>query len=168
MQRRTNAVSGWVNFPVNDPTWTSTNEGGMVVKLVVYGNEEFYDKFVMCCGAQVYDIGSEVLVGDDKPTNVKTSCTNSLEDEDKGWISNHYPHLFEDDIESSSIDKYTSRDYLAAIVLGTTGWSGAKTSGYEYWKCTFDDLTVQGKALYKQIEMLYPGAEIHLLTYLDT
>jgi hypothetical protein len=135
----------------------------MAVKLVVYGDEDFYDKFVMCCGAQVYDISNEVLIGDDKPSSVDSADANG---EDTGWISNHYPHLFEDDIESSSIDKYTSRDYLAAIVLGTTGWSGAKEG--EYWKCTFDDLTDQGKALYKQIEALYRGAEIHLLTYLDT
>jgi hypothetical protein len=166
MKRRTNAVSGWVNFPVNDPSWTNTYEGGMVVKLVVYGDEQFYDKFAMCCGAQVYDISNEVLVGDDNRSTVKTACPNNPEDEDNGWILNHYPHLFADDIESSTIEKYTSRDYLAAIVLGTTGWSGAKEG--EYWKCTFDDLTDQGKALYKQIEALYRGAEIHLLTYLDT
>jgi hypothetical protein len=134
----------------------------MVVKLVVYGDEEFYDNFVMCCGAQVYDISNEVLVGDDKPTSIESSDAHK----EDAWILAHYPHLFGDDIESSSIDKYTSRDYLAAIVLGTTGWSGAKDG--EYWKCTFDDLTDQGKALYKQIEALYPGAEIHLLTYLDT
>jgi hypothetical protein len=163
MKRRTNATSGWVNFPVNDPAWTSTNEGGMVVKLVVFGDEEFYDKFVMCCGAQVYDISNEVLVGDDKPSNAKNSCSY---DEDDAWISNHFPHIFDGFIESSSIEKYTSRDYLAAIVFGTTGWSGAKDG--EYWKCTFNDLTEQGKVLYKQIEALYPGAEIHLLTYLDT
>jgi hypothetical protein len=163
MQRRTNAISGWVNFPVNDSSWTSTNEGGMAVKLVVYGDEDFYDKFVMCCGAQVYDISNEVLVGDDIPSSVDSAYANG---EDSAWVLNHYPYLFAEDIESTTIEKYISRDYLAAIVLGTTGWSGAKDG--EYWKCTFDDLTDQGKALYKQIEELYPGAEIHLITYLDT
>lgn len=164
MQRRTNAISGWVNFPVNDSEWTNTNEGGMVVKLVVYGDEEFNDKFVMCCGAHVYDI-NEGLAGDDKTSKDGDSSSN---EDDGSWLTNHYPNMFDDDIDFSGVEKYISRDYLAAIVLGTTGWSGFKTGGHKYWTCTFEDLTDQGKALYKQIEALYPGAEIHLLTYLDT
>jgi len=164
MKRRTNIVSGWVNFPINDPQWTNTNEGGMVVKLVVIEDEEIVDKWALCFGAQVYDICSECLVGDDK----FSPCSSSNSSEDEDWISNHFPHLFSDDMKISSVEKYISRDYLAAIVLGTTGWSGAKLDEGEYWKCTFDDLTEQGKALYKQIEMLYPGAKLHLLTFLDT
>jgi len=66
MQRRSNAVSGWVSFPANDPAWKNTNEGGMVVKLVVCDNREFDDQFGMCCGASVTDIMSESFVGDDR------------------------------------------------------------------------------------------------------
>jgi len=66
MQRRSNAVSGWVSFPANDPAWKNTNEGGMVVKLVVCDNREFDEQFGMCCGASVTDIMGESFVGDDR------------------------------------------------------------------------------------------------------
>jgi len=57
---------------------------------------------------------------------------------------------------------------LAALVLGTTGWSGWHEADGRYWECRFDDLSAEGKALYRQIEALYPGCELHLLTFLDT
>jgi hypothetical protein len=66
------------------------------------------------------------------------------------------------------MDRYISRPYLAAIVLGTTGWSGWHTSEERYWSCTFEDLTPEGKALYRMLAQLYPGCTLHLLTYLDT
>lgn len=65
MQRRSNAVSGWVNFPVNDPAWKNTHEGGMVVKLVVCDNRE-NDQFGMCCGAYVVDHLCESFIADDR------------------------------------------------------------------------------------------------------
>jgi hypothetical protein len=57
---------------------------------------------------------------------------------------------------------------LAVIILGSTDWSGWNESKGRYWTCKFDDLTEEGKALYKQIEALYPRCELHLLTFLDT
>lgn len=50
MRRRTSAVSGWVNFPIEDPAWKCSKEGGMVVKLVVCDTREFDDQFGVCCG----------------------------------------------------------------------------------------------------------------------
>jgi hypothetical protein len=174
MQRRTKEISGCVNFPVNDPSWENSKEGGMVVKLVVADNREFDDQFGMCCGAQVFDVLTELLLGDDKcpppekPENYDTAAA-VLEYEQARivWESNYFPHLNSPDKDLGGA-RYLSRDYLAVAVLGTTGWSGWADLEGRYWTCTFEDLTDEGKTLYRQMEKLYPGCELHLLTYLDT
>lgn len=53
MQRRSNATSGWVRFPVDDPAWKSSGEGGMLVKLVVCDNREFGEQFGVCLASVV-------------------------------------------------------------------------------------------------------------------
>lgn len=34
--RRTNLVSGWVNFLIENPRWHNTRQGDMIVKLVTF------------------------------------------------------------------------------------------------------------------------------------
>ena len=66
MNRRSTEKNGWVNFPVNDPSWQNTREGGMFVKLVVCDDREFDDKFGVCCGVNVFDRVTEQLIADDR------------------------------------------------------------------------------------------------------
>jgi len=175
MNRRSNSISGFVNFPVNDLDWKSTNEGGMLVKLVVLDDREFDDQFGECCGSNVYDILTECLIGDDQrpKQEIKTNSALTNDELDRSfneeqaqrdsWTSFHYPHLNRD----GDANQYVSRPYLMASVIGTTGWSGSN-SEYDYWICKFDDLNDKGKTLYRLIQDLYPGCKLHLLTFLDT
>ncbi len=173
MQRRSTAVSGWVEFPVNDPAWKNSNEGGMLVKLVVCDNRAAADQFGLCCGASVTDLLSESFVGDDRrPKPVPLENYDSIEAVAAeqvarcAWESHHFPRS--GDPAAGGVERYLSRGYLAALVLGTTGWSGYHEGDGRYWECRFDDLSDQGKALYRQLEALYPGCDLHLLTFLDT
>lgn len=173
MQRRSNAVSGWVNFPVNDSTWKNSKEGGMVVKLVVCDNRDFDDQFGVCSGAHVVDMLAESFVGDDRrPKPASPENYDSVEAVQAGqkafadWEAYHFPNLNEK--SASGVERFQSRGYLAALVLGTTGWSGWSDAEQRTWECRFDDLTEEGKALYRQLEKLYGGCELHLLTFLDT
>jgi hypothetical protein len=160
MQRRTTKMSGCVNFPVHLP---NSKEGGMFVKLVVCDNREGDSRFEQCCGAYVCDTFAESLVGDDRCPLPAHGPFESMEDIDNDskrfekWRARHYPNL---EIKGV-LDRYQSRDYLAAIVMGSTGWSGD-------WTCTLADLTEAGKDLYSKIAALYPGCDLHLLTFLDT
>ncbi len=176
MNRRSTDMNGWVNFPVNDPRWRSTNEGGMFVKLVVCDNREFDKKFGVCCGVSVRDTLSEVLIADDKRPEPKhqfaqedfaskdawLAAVEAEQSAIRRWEEYHFPHMNDENDPS-----YNSRDYLAVIIMGSTGWSGYSDEN-GLWHCTYDDLTGEGKALYDSIQRLYPECELHLLTFLDT
>lgn len=151
MNRRSSVVIGCVDFPVDSPQWENTNEGGMVVKLVVVDDDNNSNQ--ACCGASIIDFLSESLVGDDSAL---------AEDPSERY---HYPNV---DSDFDSAIKYASRRYLAAVVLGSTEWSGWNDTEERYWHCTYQDLTEHGKVLYQQFRDLYPGAKLHLLTFLDT
>lgn len=175
MQRRSNAISGCVNFPVDSTTFKSSDEGGMLVKLVVCDNrdDDWSNRFGVCCGADVYDLLTEVLTGDDRrPNPVAPETFDSVEAVDAEqkaqheWSAYHYPHA-NDDSAPADI-RYVSRCYLASVLLGSSGWSGWNDAKGEYWKCTFEALNPQGQALYRLMESLYPGCDVHLLTFLDT
>ncbi len=170
MQRRSTAMSGCVNFPINNPAWKSTGEGGMVVKLVVCDDREFDSQFGVCSGAYVIDMLCESFIGDDRrPYPVAPAIAGSLEALDaqqqaeRDWVAHHFPNLDGPD----EPNRYLSRPYLATLVLGTTGWSGSDAD-HNYWQCRFEDLSAAGQILYQQIEALYPGCTLHLLTFLDT
>lgn len=176
MNRRSNDKNGWVNFPVDDPSWYNTKEGGIFVKLVVCDDREYDERFGLCSGVYVYDHYSETLIYDDKrplPKNdfkrsdfyneqdFLTAIENDCTDLQK-WEEYHYPG-----INHRTEPQYISRTYLAVIIMGSTGWSGYKDNN-GLWQCTYDDLTEDGKQLYNSIEKLYPNCTLHLLTFLDT
>ena len=50
---------------------------------------------------------------------------------------------------------------LADVLMGSTGWSGD-------FICTYQDLTDEGKKIYESLKCLYPHAEFHLVTFIDT
>jgi hypothetical protein len=138
----------------------------MVVKLVVCDNRELDDQFSVCCGGHVTDLLNESLVGDDRRPQPSAEAVLEEQKAIDDWNEYHFPSMH--DADGRDIGRYLSRGYLAVIVMGTTGWSGWNESEGRYWQCEFDDLSDDGKALYRQIEKLYPGCELHLLTFLDT
>lgn len=173
MNRRSKDRNGWVNFPVDDSKWSSTNEGGMFVKLVVCDDREFDEQFGICCGVHVHDLLSEQLINDDQrpyrarpvidlDESVTIQQMNEAVQYDKLWEEYHYPHA-----NHFKKPEYHSRAYLCSMVLGSTGWSG-HNDDIGLWHCTYDDLTEDGKSLYNTIQQLYPGCKLHLLTFLDT
>lgn len=172
-RRGSNVVSGWVNFPVNDPDWENTMEGGMVVKLVVCDNLNFDDKFGVCAGVGVTDILSNSVLADDRrpmpdvPESFETiEAMDASDKEFQEWESYHFPMLHSK--TAKGYERYMSRPYLAALVLGSTGWSGRHKNHGGNWVCGFDDLSEDGKALYAQIQSLYANSDLHLLTLIDT
>lgn len=171
MEWRSKKTSGWVNFPLKTSDLEDSMEGGLIVKLVVCGNPAFDKKFGLCCGVAVYDVLEEALIADDcrpYPADRPTETIEDVEafyDERRKWLAYHYPRVSS---ESADTENYVSRRYLASIVLGATDWSGINPDTGLYWGCTYDDLTEEGKALYHQIQALYPGCDLHLLTFLDT
>lgn len=162
-RRRTNAVAGFVNWPLDRP---SSGEGGMFVRLVVIDTRADADwgtKWVPCCGGYQSFLMDETFMGDDAfdrdyPSEGADPARWTERDEAFAACERrHFPHLKED-----GPYQYHSREYLAVVTLGATGWSRSD------WVCRYDDLTDRGRDLYNQIKSLYAGAEIRLLTFLDT
>lgn len=175
MNRRTDKISGWVDFPVNDTTWTSTREGGMSVMLVVIDdrnpmpdiNIDNTPEWEQCLCNNAYVILDESFIQDDhyNPIPRRTTADNlEKEMKDKDLRTEiHFPNCN----DPRSRDQYLSVPYLFAAIIGTTGWSGADKDG-NLWHCIFDDLTDEGQALYQMVQNLYTGCELYLLTFLDT
>lgn len=167
MNRRELVTSGYVNFPLCSNRWKNTQEGGMFVQLVVLPN----GNWAHCCGANsVGVVYTECLQGDDKQPNSdmfiqprenaggRRIQTFPMEDE-------LFPLMREENVADRD---YHSSPMYAAITLGTTGWSGWDKAKGEYWRCTRNDLTEEGKRLYALVGQLYPDCDIRILTWLDT
>ena len=154
MNRRSNKISGFVNFPVNDSFYHNTNEGGMIVELRVIPKNKM--DWAQCCGVgNIYSILNECFMGDE---------------------NKHYPNLGN---RQNQAGKYKLEDnlsipYLSVITLGSTGWSGShdnknREEWLGYWNCKYSDLTEKGKQIYDLIKELYGKyAELELCTILDT
>lgn len=165
-RRRTKAVSGFVNFPVDNPDLPSDGQGGMFVRLVVYdrkAEESYYNRWVCCSGGYQNFLYDECYIRDDASL---TKCKDLSKEEQENAFEEdssnerfHFPWLHLDD---ETPHRYESRSYLCIMTIGSTGWSNTK------WTCTYEDLTEKGKKLYNQIQELYPDCEIFLLTWLDT
>lgn len=177
LKRRELVSEGYVVFPFNDNTFRHTGEGGLCVKLVVLDelSDRPDDSLAVCCGASVFDVLQEGLVGDDlRPIPAESSIAETASPAEieqslsadasrhRNWVQFHFPRYGSDDA-----DAHLSRNYRASIVLGTTGWSGYSDEK-GYWHATYNDLTAEGKSLYRLMEQLNPGCAIHLLTFLDT
>lgn len=180
--RRTKAVEGFVNFPVNKIE--SSQEGGMSVMLVVID-----EKGPKCCAPNAYITYNESYIRDDNrpfPVSGVTEFSNQEEfgpnmldvmnaeqKENQAYEAYHFPNLRHDeeqgeDAKENIYRKYTSRAYSCAFRMGSTGWSGYVEKAGCYWHCTYEDLKPEGKALYNLIRKLYPKAKLHLQTWLDT
>jgi len=125
-------ASGVVKFPIDIDGWEDTREGGMVVKLVVVDKNQGKNRLAKCSWAYVRDMLSDSFIGDDKrpkPEKGTPQTAEELEEETRAeteWISYHFPMLNAEN-DGHGIDftqRFMSRPYLAAMVLGSTNWSG--------------------------------------------
>jgi len=171
MNRRSSDTRGYVNFPVDDPRYKNTGEGGMFVRLVV---EEKENKgWMVCCGGLQHIQYDECLVADDvcPPPQRLPRNIDSLPPEEVDRIlketqiypveAHHFPLLKD--------GSWGSVGYLSIITLGSTGWSGWDNETDDYWHCTYGDLTEEGRSLYDSLKNLYgEDCQIYLQTWLDT
>jgi hypothetical protein len=175
MYRRSKRMRGYVNFPVDSKEYTNSNEGGMFVWLVVIPDEK--ESFCQCCGGIISILNSgECYQGDhdrprpDLPDLDERACTIEEIDEwqraNREYEEIHYPWI-NNEAEKNIYKKFLSIGYYAAILVGSTGWSGYSDE-YGYWICKLEDLTEEGRELVDMIQHLYPKGKIVLQTWLDT
>ena len=179
-RRNANAVTGYVNFPNHV---VSTNEGGMYVQLIVVPIANDKTQFMQCSGSGTNIHYSETLVHADSQEWAELDAQyeeiGSREYTDEQYKNGDF--IRDMDIQQEIVRKqtslffpyirmdvappglrYLSFDLLAAVNLGSTGWSGD-------FRCTYDDLNYSGKTIYKSLETLYAGTgKLVLLTWLDT
>ena len=174
--RRTDssAVSGCVTFPI-EGEYRNTALGGMYVQLVAIEKRSeaenwWDDAFLICFGGSNTTLDyQEFMAGTD--TFVDTYVPYTEENKEK-WYELRakvadatnliYPRFFTEKAKG----QYQSVPVLAAVILGSTGATWMKD--LNYWRCTYDDLDLQGRALYDSIKGLYGDkAELHLITWVD-
>lgn len=175
-RRDPNARVGFVNFP----TVETTGEGGNFVRLVVIdtnGDQEHMRRFIPCEGGYISFQMDECFLGDDTTEEKIKALGPSPEcdiEGDGGMIAINYhmdrvsriitgieERYFPNINKADSQRRYFSRNFLAVVMLGATGWSG-------HFRATYKDLTDEGKDLYNSIQKLYPECELRLLSFLDT
>lgn len=183
-RRRSEETNGYVNWPINDPKYVNSREGGMFVYLVVVEDtgRPLSESWMRCCGGYFCVDYNEVLVGDDAHLTTQEAHRYHFPE----FYSSHL--TFEEQMESARKhaetgvfepqpeNGYRSTAYLAVINLGSTGWSGWRIGddgekygpGCGYFVCKFEHLTPDGKALYNSIQKLYPGCQLYIQTWLDT
>lgn len=164
-RRRTDAVVGYVNFPMH--RIACTGEGGCFVRLVVLDVEDYADKWMPCSGGYQRFYYDECFLGDDlyeelpmppADENPKKMMEyfRDLDEARRARDKKYYPRI------DRGFREWESISVLAAMTIGATGWSSGE------WRCTYEDLTDEGKALYDSLQRLYAGRQVRLLTYLDT
>ena len=152
--RRTNAVMGYVNFPVESKKYISSKEGGMYVWLVVP-----YSRTDVCCctdGGISLGIPNAFLGTDTQPSSDNFDDVYRCVMKKLPIPEQKFP--LEDEIFGKS--------FIAAIMLGSTGWSGIDKNN-NYWRCKYEDLTSYGAEVYDLFKNIYSRPPI-LLTCLDT
>jgi hypothetical protein len=175
MQRGKPVAEGFVNFPFNSLEFNEGGGMGLYVKLVVLDMVEGTDtSLAMCCGASVFDFRQGPMTGDDqRPVPADKDLAGMTPEEIVAdmdadvrvyneWVQFHFPMY-----ASGETLENVSRHYRASILMGSTGWCGYSTKKGN-WVARFDDLTDEGKDLYRMMGKLNPGCAIHLLTFLDT
>ena len=147
MNRNSLDVEGCVQFPIS--TLPALGGNGTLVKLWVIDRQDFDEAYGVCAGVAVYDQCTEEFVGSDK-ARFPAGIPNPKD------VSKLFAQFFRDEAREQSVP------LLASIVLGSTGWS------HSSFICTYDHLTPEGKAIYDAMQKLYPKAELHLMTFVDT
>ena len=169
-KRRSEEHAGCVNFPVNDPLYRNSKEGGMFVRLVI--EEDPGNPTLVCIGGQNQSAMDESLIGTDDFQGNHQTWQEARRELERQTLR-HFPDS-EEDYEIGERSQVTSRrhrsvNYLAVLTLASTGWSGyddREPGGY--WICQYENLTQEGRALYDGLKTAYPGARMTLQTWLDT
>lgn len=166
MERRSKDVLGMVNFPIDSQEYTSTNEGGMFVQLWCFEDDKFSDESVYY--GSIYSMMSESLIGTDEEVN-----TDNFHEIEQGknptdWVQSFAleEKLFPN-IKKEVEHQYLSKELIACVTLGCTGWSGVNKD-HDYWRCKYEDLNEDGKSIYNSLKSTYPKAKLVLVTWLDT
>jgi len=151
MNRRDKDASfGLVNWPKD---WKNTNEGGMVVYFAAAAVDMDINGHIpeteleQCCGASCVTL----FYGEEIPSD---SIRNFL-----------FPDIDHADVLSEN--RYISRSLYAAVMVGNTGGSWWNEERQDYFECKYDDLTAEGKTLYRNLWDLYGFPPI-IVTFLDT
>jgi hypothetical protein len=166
MERRSKDVLGMVNFPIDSQEYSSTNEGGMFVQLWCFEDDKFSDESVYY--GSTYSTMSESLIGTDEEVN-----TDNFHEIEQGknftdWVQSFAleEQLFPN-IKKEVDHQYLSKELIACVTLGCTGWSGTNKD-HDYWRCEYEDLNEGGKSIYNSLKSAYPKAKLVLVTWLDT
>ena len=152
MRHDPTSSSGWVRFPVGDPDYRDTGEGGLTVHALFFTADGLNhdDPFVQ---------------------NAETALTVWLDGGPTRCADPHAPAvagMFDANgllTHDDSPDSAGIYNLLASVCLGSTGGAFCNSAGY--FTCTRDDLTPDGLALVEQLERLY-GRPAVLITNLDT
>lgn len=184
-------------FPTADPRFEHTGEGGLYVQLVAIPSRDF-DFMVCDGGgiqtlAQSTLVGDDVTSLPPLPERPKPGSKGmgmfrwrgrpllGKADYDQ-QVRDYQDHLDRRRTMLSQIyypgrvkiydvppvKKPLSIDFYAVVTLGSSGWVGYDKDTDKYWSCTFDDLTDDGRALYKTLQGLFgETAYLALQTWLD-
>lgn len=161
---------GGVDFPTDDPAWTDTGEGGMIVTLAVYDSADYLQRWVKpAAWGSIMLTEAERTVGvvDLKSGEFHYGNMNLGEGE---FFSPSTVGVCTD--KPRGLDRNESPDLLAAIHLGSTRWSGMDAED-EMWYASWESLNSYGHLLIQHLLRLYTAAElesiqIYLITSLDT
>jgi len=170
------ASSGCIVFPQEGGEYQNTKLGGMYVQLVALETKSkitnwWDDAFLVCFGGSNTSLeyqeqlaGTDTLI-DEKATWVEDQDIYDKEVADLAYATN----LLFPNFHNKEKDKHKrgrSLPVLAQITLGSTGGTWMKND--KYWTCSVNDLDLQGKALYEQLQLLYEDkATLHLVTWAD-
>lgn len=136
----------------------------MIVKLVLVppSDPDRWGEYEACCGAAtICDTEAECYEGDTAgaPREFHFPRTNTKID---------YQEMDHEKFTALCVYGSLSIPYLAAIVMGSTGWSGWNEERGEYWNASFDDLDERGQQIVAALRSMYPGCDLRLVTWLDT
>lgn len=160
-----NEGTGYVIWPTD---CRDTGEGGLWVYAVVLADRVV--DFVACHGP-------DTTVALPLPDVVLSDDDQVYPPEEKNWWHRPEPENLTDPAALKDfvmrVEMWVYRrvthgsSVLAAVCLGSSGGSWWNEDMGEYWRCTPETLTDEGRALLNSLAKLY-GAEPSLITYLDT
>lgn len=166
---------GWVNFPITNPRYKNTRQGGIFVRLVTEerrAGRRSQPDWMRCPGGKCVVVYDGVLIGDDvnPPPHIPDPGPTRLVYMDTAYAlqrERDFPRINEP-TDNHLIEKYLSVPYLACLTLGSTQWTGYDDRALDYWHCTEQDLTDEGRALVATLRRLYEGCETRIQTWLVT
>ena len=158
IRRRETHVTGAVRFPVGNPEYRNSGEGGMFVRVMVTepdldDPDRISKAWMECSGGTARVERDEVRLSQEFEQALRPGLyknPDTLKGTKAKW------------------EDFQSKPCLAVITLGSTGWSGWHIEREKYWQCSEEDLTDAGKAIMASLRALYPGRSVHLSTWLDT